>query len=68
MSSLRAPIFLKRHFVAKSYFIFLKARPRSNFKCFQYQFEPQWKDDRKTSYQVKQILSLLCKLVSLILD
>ena len=37
LSSLRAPIFENSHFVAEIDFIFLKARPRSNFKGFQYQ-------------------------------
>ena len=35
--------------------------------AFDTKFGPQWKD-RKSSYHVKQILSLLCKLVTLILD
>ena len=35
MSSLRAPISENSHFVAGIYFIFLKTRLKSNFKCFQ---------------------------------
>ena len=46
MSSLTVPIFENSTFVAETYFIFLKTRPRSNFKSFQYQiWKPvkQWK-------------------------
>ena len=64
MSSLRAPIFENSHFVAEVYFIFIKTSPRSNFRCFEYQIWTSVKD-RKSSYQVKQILSLFCKLVTL---
>ena len=35
MSSLTAPVFENSDFVAEIYFIFLKTRPKSNFKCFQ---------------------------------
>ena len=65
MCSVRALIFENIHFVSEIYFISLKPRPRSNFKCFPYRI---WTSDRKGSYLVKQILSLLCKLVTLILD
>ena len=64
MSLLRAPFFKNSHLLAKIYFIFLKTRPRSNFKGFLYQILTSV----KSSYQAKQILSLLCKLVTLILD
>ena len=36
------------------------------WKAFNTKFEPQWKD-RESSYQVRQILALFCKLVALIL-
>ena len=37
ISSLKVSIFENSNFVAKIYFIFLKACPRSHFKCFQYE-------------------------------
>ena len=40
---------------------------RSNFKGFNTKFGPQWKDWKNT-YQVKQVLSLLSKFVTLYLD
>ena len=67
MSLLGVPIFLKSHFLAEIHFIFLKTHPRYNFKGFQYKIWIQWKD-RKSSYQVKQILSLPCKFATPILD
>ena len=67
MSSLRVPIIENNNFVTDIYFIFLKTRLRSNLKCFNTKFGTQYKD-RKISYQVKQILSLLCNLVTVILD
>ena len=36
MSLLIVPIFKNSHVVVEIYFIFLKTRPRSNFKGFQY--------------------------------
>ena len=53
--------------MAEIFYIFLKTRPRSIFKDFNTQFRPQQKD-WKSSYQVKQISSILQKLVSLILN
>ena len=64
ISPLRVPLFENSNFVVEICFIFLKTCPRSNFKSLS---KPQWKD-RKNSYQVKQIFSLLCKLVTLISD
>ena len=37
MSLLRAPILKNNQFLAEIFFIFLKTRPGSNFKGFQYQ-------------------------------
>ena len=64
---LRVPIFKKKKFVAELCIFFLKTRPRWNFKSLNTKFSSQWKD-LKNSYQVKQILSLLFKLVTLILS
>ena len=52
------------HILAGIYFTFLKIGV--TWKAFNTKFRPQWKD-WESSYQVRQILVLFCKLVSLIL-
>ena len=47
MSSLKVLIFENSNFVDEIYFIFLKTRPRLNFKCFQYQIYTSVKKSEK---------------------
>ena len=63
MFSLRAPIFESSNFVAETHSLFLDQTSND----FNKKFGPQSKD-QKSSYQVKQVLSFICKLVTLILD
>ena len=46
---------------------FLKIILDQTRKAFNTKFGPQW-TDRESSYQVRQILALSCKLIALILD
>ena len=48
------------------YFTFLKNVLNQTWRSFNIKLEPQWKD-RKSSYQVRQILALFCNLIALIL-
>ena len=66
MSLLTAPILKNSHILAGIYFIFLKNFLKQTWKSFNTKFRPQCKD-QKSSYQVKQILELLCNLFALIL-
>ena len=54
------------HIWAKLCVIFLKSALKQNWKSFNTKFQPQWKP-RKSSYQVNQILALVCYLIALIL-
>ena len=65
MSYLTAPIVKNSHIEAKIYFMFLKNVLKQTWKSFNTKFRPQWK--RKTNYQVRQILTLFCNLIALIL-
>ena len=64
MSLLRALIFKISHFLAE---IYLKHVVDQTSNLFNSKIGPQWKD-WKSSKDVKQILSLLCNFVTLILD
>ena len=66
MSLFIAPIVKNSHILSGIYFIFLKNVLHQAWKIFNTKFEPQWKD-RKSSYQVRQMLALFCKPVALIL-
>ena len=66
MSLLRALIVKNSHILAGIYFAFLKIRHGLNFKRFQYQ---TWTGkSRESSYQIRQILALFCKLIALKLN
>ena len=67
MSLLRAPILKKVIFLVEIFLIFLKICRGSTSKAFNAKLAPQWKG-RKSSYQVTQIWSLLCKVFTQILD
>ena len=68
MPLLRVPILKKKEdSLVQTYLFFLKIRPRLNCKGFSTKFGPQWKD-WINNYQIKQVLSLLYKLVTLISD
>ena len=67
MYSLTAPIVKNNHILAEIYFIFLKKRPRTNLKVFQYEIWTSVKRSKKY-YEVRQILAFGCNLVALILD
>ena len=54
------------HILTGIYFIFLKNVLDQTWKAFNTKFGPQW-EDRESSYQIRQILALFCKLVALIL-
>ena len=54
------------HTLTGIYFIFLKNVLDQTWKAFNTKFGPQW-EDRESSYQIRQILALFCKLVALIL-
>ena len=64
MSLSRAPIIQNSHILAEIYFIFLQKHLRRNWKCFNTNFRPQWKD-LKSSCQVTLNLPLFCNLVFL---
>ena len=51
---------------ARIYFIFLKNILKKPWNSFNAKFQPQWKD-RKSCYQVRQILVLFRNLIALIL-
>ena len=61
MHLLTAPNVKNSHFLARTYFIFLKNVLKKTWKIFNTKFWPQWKD-RKSSYQVSQIIALYCNL------
>ena len=65
MSLLTALIVKNSHILGRIYFIFLKNILNQTWKAFNTKFGPQWKD-RKSSYQVRQVLAVFCKLVALI--
>ena len=67
MSLLAVFIVKNSHILAGIYFIFLKKVLDQTWKAFNNKFGHYWKD-RKSSYQVGQILALFCKLVALTLD
>ena len=54
------------HMLARIFFIFLKNVLKQTWMSFNTKFQRQWKD-RKSSYQVKQILEPFCNLIALIL-
>ena len=66
MFLLTAFIVENSHILAGNHFILLKKDPRPNLKDFQYQI---WRLVKRSgsSYQVRQILPLSCKLVALTL-
>ena len=66
MPLVRAQIVKNSHTLARVYFIFLKYVLKETWKSFNKKFWPPWKD-RKSSYQVKQILAFVCNLIVLIL-
>ena len=66
MSLLTTLIVKNSHILAGIYFIFLKNTLNQTWKAFNSKLEPQCKD-QESSYQVKQILAIFCKLVALIL-
>ena len=63
---LTASIIKNRHIQAKSYFILLKNVLKQTWESFNTKFQPQQKN-RKSSYQVREILALFCDLIPLIL-
>ena len=63
MSLLTYWIVKNSHILAGTYFIFLKNVLYQTWKAFKANFGPQWKD-RESKYQVRQILTLFCKLVA----
>ena len=67
MYLLTAPIILNNRNLTGIYFVFLKKRARPNQRSFHTKFGPQLKD-RKSSYEVRQILALFCNLIALILN
>ena len=66
MSLLTALIVKNGHILSGIYFIFLKNVLDLTWNVFNTEFEPQW-NVQESGYQVKQILVLFCKLVTLIL-
>ena len=64
MYLLTVPFVKNRHVLAENYFIFLKNDRKQSWKAFNVKLGPQWKN-WKSSYQVKQISTLFCKLVAL---
>ena len=64
MSLLTAPIVKSSHIWARIYFIFLKNVLKQTWKPFNTNSRPQWKD-RKSIYQVRQILALFCNVIAL---
>ena len=67
MSLLTAVIVKNSQILAGIYLNFLlkKTGPTPKLKGFQYQIWTLAKKDRKSSYQVRQIFALFCKLVAL---
>ena len=65
MSLLTAPFVKKIHILARVYFIFLKNILDQTWKSCNTKIGPQWKD-RKSSYEVIQVLALFCNLVTLV--
>ena len=65
MSLLTAPFVQKIHILARVYFIFLKNILGQTWKSCNTKIGPQWKD-RKSSYEVIQILALFGNLVALV--
>ena len=66
MSLLTASNIKDSHILAGFYFVTLKNALDQSWKSFNTTFGPQWKD-KKRSDQVRQISTLFCKLVALIL-
>ena len=66
MSLLIAKFVKNSHIQARIYFIVLKNVLKQTWNSLYTKFQPQWKD-RKSSYQVRQILGLFCCLIALIL-
>ena len=66
ISLLTASIDKNSHILARIYFIFLENILKQIWKSFNTKFWPQWKD-RKSRYEVRQILALFCNLTALIL-
>ena len=64
MSLLRAKFVWKCHILAKIYFIFLENPLKQSWNSINTKFRPQQKD-RKSSYQVKQILAFFCNIIAL---
>ena len=64
LSLLRAPIVKNSHILARISFVFLKSILDKIWKAFNNKFGLQWKD-RKSNYQVREILSIFCKLFAL---
>ena len=65
--SLLAGIFFKKQsYLARIFFIFLKNVLKQSWNSFYTKFRPQ-SIDRKSSYEVSQILALFCNLIALIL-
>ena len=66
MSLLTAKFVKNSHILARIYFIFLKNVLKQTWNFFNIKFRPQWKD-RKSSYQVREILGLFYNFIALIL-
>ena len=67
LSLLTDSIVKNSQFLTRIYFIFFRNVTDETSKVFNIKFEHQWKD-RKSSYQVRKIFALPCKLVALILN
>ena len=65
MSSFTASVVKNNHFGGRIYFIFSKNVIDQTSRSFNTKFRPQWKDE-KSSYQVRQIFAIFCKLFVLI--
>ena len=66
MSLLRALIVRNSHILPGIYFILYKNNLDQTWNAFNAKFEPQRKDG-ESSYQVRQILALFCRLIALTL-
>ena len=67
MFLLTAEFVLNSHIKARIYFVFPKNVLKQTWNSFNTKFWSQWKD-RKSSYQVREILALFCNLIALILS
>ena len=68
MSLLKAPVVKNSHILAAVYFNFLqRCAELKTWKCFNFEFGPQWKD-WKSIYEVRENIEHFRNLAALILD